>query len=411
MNKSWHSNPDMPASNLSVRDLVSEATSALVDRPARAVLTIAGVILGIGTFVAVVALSDTAAGQISGRFDALTATTVTATDARSTADEALPIPSDADTRIAALNGVTAAGVVWTVDAGSATTRTTPDPRTSQSVQIPVVSASAGLWDAVVPHMVQGRTFDAFADLNAQRVVVLSASAARTLGITTVATQPAIFIGDSSFVVVGVFDDTIREPDLLVAMVVPRGAATRMWGSPTPKEQATVVVATNPGAAPQVSAELPYALSPDRPVAIRVTPPPDPRSLRDAVTNDLSSLLYSLAALSLLIGAAGIANTTLVAVLERTPEIGLRRALGARPRHIGAQIVTESSVLGGLGGLIGTSLGILVALGVCVWKQWTPILDTRAVLLAVALGVLTGGIAGLYPAARASRIEPNTALRR
>jgi putative ABC transport system permease protein len=108
---------------------------------------------------------------------------------------------------------------------------------------------------------------------------------------------------------------------------------------------------------------------------------------------------------------GIANTTLVAVLERVSEIGLRRALGARPVHIAAQFLAESTALGLFGGLIGASVGVLAVLAVTIYHHWTALLDPRLVLAAPLAGALIGLLAGLYPALRAGTVEPADALRR
>lgn len=119
----------------------------------------------------------------------------------------------------------------------------------------------------------------------------------------------------------------------------------------------------------------------------------------------------LAGICLVIGAVGIANTTLVAVLERTGEIGLRRALGARGRHITLQFLAESGALGALGGLVGTSIGTVTVVAMAVVRDWTPVIHPATVVAAPAIGLVTGVLAGLYPAWRASRIQPAEALRR
>ena len=119
----------------------------------------------------------------------------------------------------------------------------------------------------------------------------------------------------------------------------------------------------------------------------------------------------LAAVCLVIGAVGIANTTLVAVMERVPEIGLRRAVGARGRHVAGQFLAESATLGLLGGILGTCVGLLVVAGVSFSRGWTAILPAGLALAAPAIGLVTGLLAGVYPALRAAAIEPAEALRR
>ncbi|CAN5569558.1 hypothetical protein BH24ACT5_BH24ACT5_03150 [soil metagenome] len=109
-------------------------------------------------------------------------------------------------------------------------------------------------------------------------------------------------------------------------------------------------------------------------------------------------------------AIGIANTTLVAVLGRRAEIGVRRALGARHRHIAAQFLTESAALGGLGGLLGTSVGMITVVAVVASRDWTTTLGARYLAAAPFAGAVTGLLAGLQPARRASRITPASALR-
>jgi putative ABC transport system permease protein len=198
--------------------------------------------------------------------------------------------------------------------------------------------------------------------------------------------------------------------VLSSLMIPTTTATRDFGPPR-DHGASMLIETRLGAAQVVAAEVALALRPDRPNLFKVTAPPDPSTLRAGVTGDLNSLFLLLAVVSLVIGAVGIANTTLVAVLERTNEIGLRRALGARPRHVAWQFLAESTALGALGGLVGTALGVTVVVGVSVAREWTAILQPWAVLPAPLVGGAVGLLAGLYPAMRAAHIEPLEALRR
>ncbi|MFD4922972.1 ABC transporter permease [Streptomyces goshikiensis] len=403
-------------SGLSPRDLLTEAFAGVLQRPSRSALTGLGTVLGVGAFIAVLGLTGTAASQIDGRFNALTATEVTVQDTggRDAGHVPLAFSPDADARVGALNGVTAAGVFWNVrlrtDQGITTSLHGTSGANGSNVRPQLVAASPGALEAAGPHLTQGRTYDAFHENEHQQVAVIGSAAATRLGLTGVQNSPAIFIGSTPFTVIGILQDVDRKPDLLMSVMIPRSTAEAIWGPPT-DDRASMLISTQLGAAAQIASEAALALRPDHPEYFKALAPPDPRTLRSGVGGDLSSLFLLLATVCLVIGAVGIANTTLVAVMERTGEIGLRRALGARGRHITWQFLAESSALGLIGGLVGTSIGTAVVVGVSAARQWTPVLDPTLLATAPVLGLTTGLLAGLYPAWQASRIPPAEALRR
>ncbi|MEO5842434.1 MAG: ABC transporter permease [Acidimicrobiales bacterium] len=395
---------------MSVRDLTNEATAGLFARPGRTALTVVGTVIGLASLVATLGLSRTAGNRIVGRFDELAATELVVTPRPSaTSPTTVAIPWDAPTRIARLNGVAATGTLSTVNVadrlvGASTVR---DPQHPTTFKLTVSAASPGLFPAVRATLRTGRFFDEGHSTRAERVAVLGPNAADRLGITQVDQMPAITIGDDIYLVVGILDAVARQPDLLGAVVIPEGTAQRYYRLPSPS---LVVVETNIGATTLISQQLPLALRPDNPRALRVASPPEPRRLRDAVQNDLNVLFLILGAVSLLVGAIGIANVTLVSVIERTGEIGIRRALGATRGHIARQFLLESSALGLLGGIIGASVGTLVVVSVAAHNNWTPLLDPVTPLLAPIIGALTGLVSGTYPAQRAARLQPVDALR-
>ncbi|MCJ0868675.1 ABC transporter permease [Streptomyces sp. AP-93] len=402
-------------SRFTARDNVSEAFAGILQRPARSALTALGTVLGVGTFVAVLGLTATTSSQIDARFNLLTATEVTIEDiAQEKNNFAGPgFPADADERVGRLGGVQHAGVFYTVrlDDTDGGVRSAPvGGTTGEGDNTGVIAASPGALQAAAPTMAQGRLYDEYHSSTKQRVAVLGSSVAARLGITTLDTRPAVFIGSEPFAVIGIINDVKRKSDLLLTVTIPRTTAEEIWGPPE-SSGTTMLIATDIGAAQQVAQLAPTALRPDHPEYLKAVPPPDPRTLRSGVTSDLQQLFLILAGICLVIGAVGIANTTLVAVLERTGEIGLRRALGARGRHITTQFLAESGALGALGGLVGTSLGTLTVVSIAVIRDWTPVIHPATVATAPLLGLLTGVLAGLYPAWRAARIEPAEALRR
>src|SRR5207244_75198 len=131
----------------------------------------------------------------------------------------------------------------------------------------------------------------------------------------------------------------------------------------------------------------------------------------SATNGIFAVLVGVVGLSLVVGGIVIMNIMLMVVTERTREIGLRKALGARRSDISSQIITESVVLSLFGGVIGTFLGGLLAI---VISNFTPIpaaIEVWSVALGIGITALVGLFFGLYPAMRAARLDPIEALRR
>lgn len=401
-------------SRFSFRDLVAEAVSGMLARPGRTVLTILGTVLGVAALVATLGLAKTAGNQIVTRFDALAATSVSVSNRTDgffggpSVDISL-IPWDAEDRLVRLNGVVAAGTLTLVDTGGELVSSVPinDPLGQSEFAIDVIATSPGLLDAVVGELATGRYFDAGHSERGDPVAVLGAAAARRLNITRVDQQPAIFIGDTTLVVIGIVDSVAREASLLNSIIIPDGTAQRLFGTQAPAE---VRIRTELGAAQLIGEQAPIALAPNDPGALRVAVPPEPRAVKSGVEEDVNTLFLVLGGVSLLVGAIGIANVTLVSVLERVGEIGLRRAVGAARRHIAAQFLVESAAMGFVGGVIGAAVGVLVIVAVSANRQWTPVLDAGVPFVAPIVGAVVGLIAGLYPSWRASSLEPVDALR-
>ncbi len=394
---------------MKLTDLMGESVSGVIARPGRTVLTILGTVLGIGALVATIGISKTAGNQIVGRFDALSATEIVATP-RAVGRLAInAIPWNAQEQVERLNGVVAAGTLADVTVKNTLIGSVPvnDPLGQTKFQMPIKAVSSGLFQAVRGRLSSGRFFDTGHSLRAERVAVVGQAAASRLNLARVDQLPAVYIGEKLYTVIGILDSVSRQPDLISSVIIPEGTARAEFRLSGPS---LLEVETRIGATGLIAGQIPLALSPNDPTRIKIAAPPEPKLVKDGVQNDLNSLFLMLGGVSLLVGAIGIANVTLVSVLERTGEIGLRRSLGGRRVHIAQQFLAESTAMGLVGGLLGASAGILVVVGIAFSRSWTAVVDFYVPALAPLLGGMVGLVAGLYPAMRAARLEPVDALR-
>ncbi|WP_262057631.1 ABC transporter permease [Streptomyces sp. STR69] len=394
------------------RDLWTEALAGVMARPVRSALTTLGTVLGITTLVITIGVASTAGNQIVGRFDALTATSVTVTVpsvAPGSDDEPLVDWSgtDAVRRLAGVDSAAALADSPLTNSVQVRSNDVKAPGDVSGQTLAVVAASAGLPAGVRGAMTSGRFYDAGDIARHAQVAVLGDQAARLLGIKRVEDSPAIFFRGQSYTVIGILGGIRREQRLSTAVMLPPTTAADRLGL---EDVTQVLINTALGAARQVARQAPIALAPGQQNSLAVAAPADLSKARNGVQNDVNGLFLVLGLVSLVVGAIGIANVTLVTVMERVGEIGLRRALGASRRQVAGQFLLESTTIGLLGGIVGAALGIAVVVCVAVFKEWTPVLDLNLALGAPLAGALVGLLAGLYPSLRAARMEPVDALR-
>jgi putative ABC transport system permease protein len=416
-----------PPTRLRSADAIAEAVTAIVARPARAVITCLGTLLGVAWFVTALGLASTASGQVTAAFAQHLPTQVWITPkGTGPVPAASPYPSDVERRIDALHGVVAAGVFWRLRLGhpfavSAVPQPAgqgqnagsglPDRPGAATSQAPVLAASPGFLAAAVAAVSAGRTFNAWDLAHRAQVCVAGAATARAMGIGDLRRQPTIYIDDVPCVVIGIISHVSARPSILRSVLLPTATAVALWGPPDAAAGAVpgVLIKTRPGAAGVVARQAPLAISQTRPQHFAVRVPPGPQLLRDQVMNTLTSMFYALGWVSLAIGTLSIASVTWLSVRERAGEFGLRRAVGARRRHILAHVVCESSILGLIGGLAGASLGLALVILLAWTRDWVPVIAPLTVLPAPLAGAAAGILAGLVPGLMASRIQPAAAL--
>jgi putative ABC transport system permease protein len=170
------------------------------------------------------------------------------------------------------------------------------------------------------------------------------------------------------------------------------------------------VRASPASVTAVESVLAATVNPAAPQDVEVTNPAGALTARADASAAFQSLFLALGAVALFVGGIGIANVMIISVLERRNEIGLRRALGARRAHIAVQFVAEAAALAVSGGTAGAVLGALATTGYAAARHWTAVVPVPVLLAAVALALIVGVLAGLYPALRAARLAPAESLR-
>jgi len=406
------SNNSATGSGMKITDLLNEALSGILSRPVRMILTVLGIVIGLSALVATLGLTRTAGNRIVSQFDQLAATEIfiKARPGKTTGVvNPDTIPWDAPTRLKQLNGVVAAGSLSEVNIGDAliSSSSVNNPLLQNAFKLAVYAASSDLPTAVRAELRTGQFPNLTHSLRGDRVAVIGPEVAQRLNILEVKQLPAIYIGDYVYLVVGILKDVVRKPELLSGIMIPEGTARNYFGLQGPE---IVIVETRLGAINLIAKQAPFALRPDNPRVLKLTVPKEPRRVRDEIKSDVNVMFLILGGLSLIVSAIGIANITLVSVMERTAEIGLRRAIGATRHHIAAQFLLESSLMGFIGGIIGASTGLVIVVVVAAYNEWTPVLDPMAPLLSPLVGGGIGLLSGLYPALRAAYLEPIEALR-
>lgn len=402
------------ADRFTFQDLLLEATADIGSRPGRLVMTLVGTVLGVGAIVATIGFAQTAAHQIARQFEAVRATqVVVAPDSAQTQTGAsvatARLPWDAVERAERLVGVESATTIAELPLGADTISAVPvnDPSAPPIAAPRLVAAGPELLDVLGGRLVTGRMFDAGHEKRADRVVVMGERAAERLAVTRVDSQPSIFIGGVPYAVIGIYGDLHARGELSDAVVLPVATARADRALRAPGELQARILS---GTGPQVAEQVALALLPNEPETLDVSAPAASSGLGENVQADVSVVFLILGGIVLLAGALGIANVTMLNVSERVPEIGLRRALGATGRQIGAQFVVESIVIGLLGGLMGSAVAVIGVVVFAGAQQWTPIVDPWTAIAGTVLGAAVGLVAGWLPAQRASGIEPVSALR-
>jgi putative ABC transport system permease protein len=394
-------------------DLVSLALSRLSTGKLRTALTMLGIIIGVASVVALVSVAQGATAGISDRLQSLGTNLITVTPGatrtgatRGAAGSATTLTLDDSNSLATLDGVQAiapqlsTSKLIVVGSQNETTR--------------VIGTTPGYLSVFAYQMWVGSFLNSASNDHNLRVAVIGATTADNLGLTETSIGSTIVVGGLPFQLIGIMQPKGGTTAADDEVLIPLSTAHELFiGS---SSVSTIgVSAVSQDAIDTVSGEITATLEQRHGITngvddFTITTQSQLLGTVSSVSDVLTLLLAGIASISLLVGGIGIMNIMLVSVRERTREIGIRKAIGARGRDILSQFLVEALALSLAGGVIGIGVGVVASFIIGAYAGWGFIFSPVTVLVAVGFSLFVGIIFGVWPASQAARLDPVVALR-
>ena len=398
---------------MKIRDLIGLALSRLGTGKMRTALTMLGIIIGVASVVALVSVAQGATAGISKQLESLGTNLLTVSPGftrtgatRGAIGSATTLTMADANALAILDGVQASAPEITTNklvlAGT------------QNETTRIVGTTPGYLTVFAYDMWVGSFLnDASVDHNL-RVAVIGATTADNLGLTETSIGSTIYVGGLPFQLIGITQPKGGTSSTDDQVLIPISTAHELFvGSSS--VSAIGISAASQDQISTVSAEITSTLEQRHGITTGV----DDFTIANqaqllgtvsSVSDVLTLLLAGIASISLLVGGIGIMNIMLVSVRERTREIGIRKAIGARGRDILSQFLVEALALSLAGGLIGIGVGVVASFAIGTYAGWGFIFNPLTVVVAVGFSLIVGIVFGVWPASQAARLDPVVALR-
>jgi macrolide transport system ATP-binding/permease protein len=398
--------------------MLKQAARALTANKTRTILSMLGVLIGVAAVIAVMALGTGAKMAVEERISSMGANLL------------VLMPQQQQTRGVSLGGEGSVSRLDTDDAAAIRAEIRSAAQVSPMVRggVQVTYANKN-WRTGIRgtspeyetiHVMTpqwGRFFTQAEDASRARVAVIGLTVSKELFNDANPIGRMVRINRDSFKVIGILPDKGSSPfhDENDQIIIPLSTAMRrvLGKKYVDSIEIQVDAAQNMDYAEMATLELMatrHHTSPQGGGAFRMRNMADIQNIMESTSSTMSILLIGIGAISLLVGGIGIMNIMLVSVTERTREIGIRKAVGARRKNILTQFLVESVVVSACGGLLGLALGTGASFAMARLADWTVVVTARTVLIALSFSAAVGIIFGLWPARKAASLAPIDALR-
>ncbi len=402
----------------------------LVLHKLRSLLTMLGVVFGVASVIAMLAVGEGASREALEQIWKLGATNIIITSVKPVEEE-----SGARSRMS-VYGLLYEDEQRARETFTAIERTVPvkiirkEARLGQrTLELRIIGTTANWFDLVRRPMIAGRTLGQRDAHSKVGVVVLTEYGARRLLAAERTIGQSLRIGGEYYEVVGIVrseggqGSSVQTPDQEIDAYIPISTARERYGDIFTQRSSgsriresvelhqMIVEVGSTDQVESVAAGLDRMLKGFHPKDdYRISVPLALLRQAEATKRTFNIVLGSIAGISLLVGGIGIMNIMLASVTERTREIGIRRAIGAKRKQIISQFLIETMVLSTAGGLIGVSIGLFIPRVITYFAGMPTIVTSRSVVLSVGISMTVGIVFGLYPAVRAANLDPIVALR-